>query len=99
METIGTMGKKLKTAGILVNRYSSPALLLLYVGQVLSKVKQTDLSTLMMPRRGRLLNDSWRRFVHHTLESNQVLTTDCGGNGEFLRLNNLFTKATDFRVM
>lgn len=36
------MGKKLKTAGILVNRYSSPALLLLYVGQVLSKVKQTE---------------------------------------------------------
>ncbi|EDM05699.1 rCG35537 [Rattus norvegicus] len=53
----------------------------------------------MMPRRGRLLNDSWRRFVPHAPESNQVLTTDCGGNGEFLRLNDLFTKATDFRVM
>lgn len=39
--------------------------------------------------------NSWRRFIHHAPESNQALTTDCGGNGEFLRLNNLFIKATD----
>jgi hypothetical protein len=42
---------------------------------------------------------SWRRVVHHAPESNQALTTDCGGNGEFLKLNNLFIKATDSRVM
>lgn len=36
------------------------------------------------------------RCEYHAPESNQVLTTDCGGNGELLRLDNLFTKATDF---
>lgn len=37
------MGKKLKTAGILVNRYSSPALLLLYVARSFLKLSKQRL--------------------------------------------------------
>lgn len=92
-------GKKLKTAGILVN--PTPALLSCSSMWARSFVKLSKqrLVNLNDAKEGRLLNDSWRRFVPHAPESNQVLTTDCGGNGEFLRLNDLFTKATDFRVM
>lgn len=103
METIGTMGRKPKTAGIPVNIHSSPALLVCGPGPV-PKVKllvsaNGGFSALPMSGGGgktlTIGKDSYA-VLQSLIRRSQLTVKVTGG---FLRLNNLFTKATEFRVM